>query len=786
MSITAAKIQAEVGADTGGFDRGMAHADSTIRKAPGKWATALKVGAGAGLAVAGAFVVRGLVGAIKGGLDSLQQEGVVVAQTNATIRSTGAAAHVTAQQIRELSTALETKSGFDDKAIQSGANLLLTFTNIKNAAGAGNNIFDQSTEVLTNMARAMGTDVTSGAIKLGRALQDPLKGITALTRVGVMFTAQQKAEILAAVGTGDALKNLKDAGISLTKSQTALIKSYGPAVDTIAAAEEAHVKLTKAQRKLFNGMDDGTGIIRAQKVILRELRKEFGQSNAEFMKTDAGKALLFADAVEGVEQKLAGALLPTLTEVRVALTAFLSDPATMGQAAALGESIGAIFSTGNLKTAASLMTTAAGAIGTVIKLFSALPPQVQALAVGALTLEKITGIGPIDIVKSAFGGLDLFNRGGTPANPLFVADVTGGIGAGAGGGKGLLGKLTSAPVLLGGAALVASLTAVWEGKIMPGLQEQAGANIDATTKLLTTGTLAELQGALAGLEGMPGKLDPLQRALYDLNASGIKTHTESLEQAIRDEIASRKARETGQTKNYADPRNRPVGEHAGPLALPGAAGVLQRAVAKGLTPSDTAVARTLARNATRAEQRADVRAANAATATRMIAIAQAIGAANIVTAIHGIKIPGVTNTTIVNRPVGEHADLEPRRPGPRITAPTRPPQPPGQPFEPGWAAGVLGMTRGRTRLGIAGEAGGEFVAILRNPRPIMGGAAAAAAARASESKSYAELRSHVLNPNLNKLRPTPVILSPRAVPNAVRLTDLYGPTSPRNGRAVAS
>ena len=730
MSITAAKIQAEVGADTGGFDRGMAHADSTIRKAPGKWATALKVGAGAGLAVAGAFVVRGLVGAIKGGLDSLQQEGVAVAQTNAVIRSTGAAAHVTAQQIRDLSTALEKKTTIDDKAVQAGANMLLTFTNVRNEAGAGNDIFNQSLGILADMSTAMGTDMKGGAIQLGKALNDPLKGITALSRVGVTFDAQQKKQIA----------NFMKAG----------------------------------------------KVAKAQKIILRELNKEFGGSGAAFAATDAGKAAAFQDSIEGIQQSLSRALLPTLTEVRGALTAFLSDPATMGQAAALGESIAGIFSKENLGTAASIMTTAAGAIGTVIKLFSALPPEVQALAVGALALKKITGIGPVDIVKSALGGLDLFKRGGTPANPLFVADVAGGLGAGAGGGKGLLGKLTSAPVLLGGAALVASLTAVWEGKIMPGLQEQAGANIDATTKLLTTGTLAELQGALAGLEGMPGKLDPLQRALYDLNASGIKTHTESLEQAIRDEIASRKARETGQTKNYADPRNRPVGEHAGPLGLPGAAGVLQRAVAKGLTPSDTAVARTLARNATRAEQRADVRAANAATATRMIAIAQAIGAANIVTAIHGIKIPGVTNTTIVNRPVGEHADLEPRRPGPRITAPTRPPQPPGQPFEPGWAAGVLGMTRGRTRLGIAGEAGGEFVAILRNPRPIMGGAAAAAAARASESKSYAELRSHVLNPNLNKLRPTPVILSPRAVPNAVRLTDLYGPTSPRNGRAVAS
>lgn len=372
MSITAARLQAEVGADTKGFDSGMAHADRTIKAAPGKWATALKVGAGAALAVGGAFVVRGMVGAIRSGLDSLTEQGVVVAQTNAAIRSTKGAANVSATAIRDLSTALEAKSGFDDKAIQSGANLLLTFTNIKNAAGDGNNIFDQSTEVLTNMARAMGTDVKSGAIKLGRALQDPLKGVTALTRVGVTFDETQKKQIATMVKAGDTMG--------------------------------------------------------AQKIILAELNKEFGKSNEEFMKTDAGQALLFADAIENVQQKLAGALLPALTRVRGALTGFLGKPETLAQAAALGDAIGAIFSPGNLSMAANLMTTAAGAIGTAIKLFSALPPEVQALAVGALALKKITGIGPTDIVKTALGGLDLFKRGGTPANPLFVADVAGGLG----------------------------------------------------------------------------------------------------------------------------------------------------------------------------------------------------------------------------------------------------------------------------------------------------------------------------------------------------------------------
>jgi hypothetical protein len=38
MSITAARLQAEVSADTKAFDSGMSHADQRIQQAPGKWA----------------------------------------------------------------------------------------------------------------------------------------------------------------------------------------------------------------------------------------------------------------------------------------------------------------------------------------------------------------------------------------------------------------------------------------------------------------------------------------------------------------------------------------------------------------------------------------------------------------------------------------------------------------------------------------------------------------------------------------------------------------------------
>ena len=96
------------------------------------------------------------------------------------------------------------------KLIQSGANVLLTFTNIRNEVGRGNDIFNQATGLALDMSVALGHDLASSNIQLGKALNDPIKGITALQRVGVAFTEQQKEQITTLVESGDTARRPKD------------------------------------------------------------------------------------------------------------------------------------------------------------------------------------------------------------------------------------------------------------------------------------------------------------------------------------------------------------------------------------------------------------------------------------------------------------------------------------------------------------------------------------------------------------------------------------------------
>lgn len=127
------------------------------------------------------------------------------AQTDAVIKSTGGAANVTRQQIDDMAESMERLTSVEAESITEGQNFLLTFTRIRNEVGDGNDIFDQATEAMVDLSVAMGKDMVSSATLVGKALNDPIAGLTALGRAGVQFTEDQKEMIRGFVETGDFL-----------------------------------------------------------------------------------------------------------------------------------------------------------------------------------------------------------------------------------------------------------------------------------------------------------------------------------------------------------------------------------------------------------------------------------------------------------------------------------------------------------------------------------------------------------------------------------------------------
>jgi hypothetical protein len=204
-----ARARAIIEADTSGVSSGMSRADRDFDKATknmeahaSRLRQALEFGGSAAAFQVAFAKIEQASGAL---FDRWKEEQTTAAQTAAVIKSTGGAAGVSAEQISKLAKSLQDKSGTDKTVIQSGANMLLTFTNIRNEAGKGNDVFNQSTKTLLDMATALHEDVPKAAIQLGKALNDPVKGMTALRRVGVTFTSDQQDQVKALVNSGHAL-----------------------------------------------------------------------------------------------------------------------------------------------------------------------------------------------------------------------------------------------------------------------------------------------------------------------------------------------------------------------------------------------------------------------------------------------------------------------------------------------------------------------------------------------------------------------------------------------------
>jgi hypothetical protein len=121
-----------------------------------------------------------------------------MAQLEAAVRSTGGAAGQTVKELDDLSQALQRTTTYSDEAVKGAESLLLTFDKIKGVQ------FAQATKAVADLAARMGGDLQGAAVQVGKALQDPDTGLTALRRSGVSFSEQQIQVIKSLYDTGRA------------------------------------------------------------------------------------------------------------------------------------------------------------------------------------------------------------------------------------------------------------------------------------------------------------------------------------------------------------------------------------------------------------------------------------------------------------------------------------------------------------------------------------------------------------------------------------------------------
>jgi len=140
-----------------------------------------------------------LVGFLRDSIVEAEAAAQAQAQLEAVLKSTGGAAGITANQVNELAESLSRTTGVEDDLIIKNSALMLTFTNVSSS------VFPDAIDAALNMSAVMGTDLQGSIVMVGKALQDPIEGVTALKRVGVNLNDQQRDLIATMMAAGDTM-----------------------------------------------------------------------------------------------------------------------------------------------------------------------------------------------------------------------------------------------------------------------------------------------------------------------------------------------------------------------------------------------------------------------------------------------------------------------------------------------------------------------------------------------------------------------------------------------------
>ena len=169
------------------------------------------------------------------------------------LRATGSAAGYSLEQLKHRASALQEQIGIGDEVILNSQAILATFRNIRGDS------FEQATVAAADMASVLGGDLNSTILQVGKALNDPLRGMAALSRSGVSFTQTQK----------DLVKSLQESG----------------------------------------------DMMGAQKVILDELAGEFGGAAADKANTFGGQMTKLWNRIGDIGETIGKALIPAVSAV---------------------------------------------------------------------------------------------------------------------------------------------------------------------------------------------------------------------------------------------------------------------------------------------------------------------------------------------------------------------------------------------------------------------------------------------------------------------------------------
>jgi hypothetical protein len=244
-----------------GFQKVMKGLRNTVQRItkPFKSIFAALTGIGA---LAGVFFLVGK--ALRHTVNRMLEAEQAAAKLTGVLKATGFAAGLTAGSLQEMGERMVKATTFTGEQVQEAQAILLTFTQVHK------DLFEETLQMGGDMSALFGQQLKQSMIQLGTAMNDPIRGVGRLRRIGISFNEAQKSTIKLLESQG---KRMEAQRVILDELQ----REIGGAAEELSKTMGGALKQTIGFfHSLFGRIGQVVGMLPAFRKFIFDLRDSMG------------------------------------------------------------------------------------------------------------------------------------------------------------------------------------------------------------------------------------------------------------------------------------------------------------------------------------------------------------------------------------------------------------------------------------------------------------------------------------------------------------------------------
>jgi phage-related minor tail protein len=139
-------------------------------------------------------------------IEAAEENEVAFKRLHQVYKSMGQNANEAAEQNEKYAKSLSVQIGQEDTVVMAVQAKIATFKSLSTETSRMTGMFDRATKAAFDMAATGFGDATTNAAQLGKAMEDPIKGMMGLRRMGIILNEKEKERIKILVESGNKMK----------------------------------------------------------------------------------------------------------------------------------------------------------------------------------------------------------------------------------------------------------------------------------------------------------------------------------------------------------------------------------------------------------------------------------------------------------------------------------------------------------------------------------------------------------------------------------------------------